>query len=154
MARLGQGAWSFTIGYTLIPLTFYAVDAVLHLSTSKVVIPFLLNVALVATIFGVVASVKSSRDRLRVKAPVAFGIGAMLGLLHWFPLYMAFGARFVWQPVGSGGSLCALLLWNLIVPLVALSGATYDGSVLALIVAPFVLWWFVSRWSRTQARTN
>ena len=139
---------SFGIGYLAVPLPFYFVDGVGHLRPLTVWFPYGLTIALVVTTVVIVSLLRHWRARLRIRAPLAMSLGGTLGLLHWFPLYMTFGRLFLWKPVGQLALLDSLKFLGLtfVVPIISLSGATYDGSVfgilasMALLVAVGLAW--------------
>jgi hypothetical protein len=117
-----------------------------------VAFPILLNVVLAATVLGTVRLIGANANCLGTEVPLAVGLSGGLGLFHWFPIYLALGARFIWHSVGPMQGLWYLALLNMVFPVVSLSGATYDGSLLAIILSPFLVAYEVGRWRRRCSR--
>lgn len=150
-----NAARSFLIGYVAIPIAFYCVNILGHLPLLTVWFPIALTIALAVTTLGVLRMLQRWRDRLRISAPLALSLGGMLGLLHWFRLYVAFGGRVLWQPAHPSPSLGwpRFFALTFVIPIISLSGATYDGSLLGILVSMAILIRTGIAW-RDQVRTR
>jgi hypothetical protein len=152
--RIAPRLRSFLVGYLLVPVAFYTVDVLGHMPRFAVLFPLVLTLALVGTAVGGFLALRFARSRLGIESPQFAGIGASLGLMHWFPLYLWIGSHTAWHPAAGAASLSRILylyLLNLLIPIIALSGGTYDGSVIALIVSPLLIIPLARRWQRETA---
>ncbi len=80
-----------------------------------------------------------------------------MGLVHWFPLYLSLGTFLLWsnpaaQPPPSLWSEVELFLVNLVFPIVAFSGATYDGSLFAILFSMILFFVLAFARKRNQGR--
>jgi hypothetical protein len=130
---------AIAIGYVAIPAIFYAGDVITYLldptgaHRAGVQLPLLL-----VAVGSFLALRKASASV--AEHPVASAVAASVGLVHWFGPYMVFSSRFVW---GTADALTKdvwrLMLFNLFVPLVTLSGAAYDATLFTLPAASLAM---------------
>ena len=129
------------------PTTFYLVDGIGHSVWPGGTVAWRIAGQVLLLLAGLSTFAILMRFRWRPAALTHTpAIGAALGLIHLFPMYMIAGAYLFWEPVNRwspfDANFVSVMAINLIIPMVTFSGSAYDGSFLTIpltIAAFFIL---------------
>ena len=134
---------TFAVSYLVVGAAFYVANGIGHVlwpshSFSWRVAGQLALLVVAVAFLGLVFALYPPSRRM----PLVASIGAALGVIHLFPLYLELAGRFVWEPVGprpSGVEFLLMFAGNLVLPVVTFSGSAYDGTFLTIPATVIVL---------------
>ena len=144
-------AGSFGIGYLVVPLVFFCTGGFMHMPAPDhpgawVACQFLLLVLTPGTLALLLVA-----DRIHMLSPIAVAIGASVGLIHWYPVFIFLAPGIFWEG-GTGytyslnNTWVFMYLFNLVVPVYTMICATSDGTLftlpLCILGVCVVGWWF------------
>ena len=134
---------SLAIAYVAVPLVFYGADGIGHRIWPDTSLTWRISGQMVLFVFAVATFLALGASRTAQRSPVGAAIGACLGLVQLYPLYLEVGKRIFWEPAGvapgAWQETAKLYSINLVFPIVTFSGSAYDGTFFTLPVVFAVL---------------